>query len=572
MMPWRLVLGIFLACVVGCGEDVFELDEVEEDDGDDDSEPEPCSGEYGKTWYVSPEGAGWGWCTGLSPDPYVEGGAPFQSCAFSHPFHVLPPGHDALMDPGDRLIIAAGDYAMGAGALEGLHPELCGPDFGWDCAAASIPSGEDEEEPTCILGEGWDGECEEQAVVLSAVGGASHVLSLEGSSNVRVECLEITDGSECIWDHPDLTCSTWPEPAEPEGGLDGIYSAEAEHVTLRSLWIHGMPRDGIRAQEWSANWTLEDVVVTHNGWNGISFPSDGEPAWGEMRLVRVNASWNGCGEWWELPEYPVGCWNPEGDELGIGYGIESWFSAANWWIEDCDLSHNTSSGALIWAFEPEHGISIDRLRAEGNAGPQLDLGGDTAITNSLLISNCEFHAYNDYELSAVEPCNLGGTALSFYAFDGADLSLVNSTLFGQGAAMLDLYGYEEPDCLGSEVLALNNVFVGREGMYGIPSMVHDHELSCIGWIDAHHSVIHEISDAEEYWAFDDTNLNEDPGFEIFDLGDDDLFHSFRPELGSPPIDHGMLEDDDGLIPDHDFEDNPRPMGPGVDCGAYEIEQ
>jgi hypothetical protein len=559
---------LLLCCAAGCGEDLFSLDGREE--GFDDTELEACSGAYGATWYVHPDGGDWTQCTGLADAPYPGSGT-LQHCAFSHPFHVLPPGGEARMEAGDRLIISAGNYEMGYGDGWAGLSEACDPDYPWECATAPIPSGAEEEAPTCILGEGWDNGCGEYAVRLSAVHGASHVLSLVGTHNARIQCLEITDGSECISDHPELPCPGWPDPPDPQSGVDGIFGAEAEHVTLEHLWIHGMPRNGIRGEGWIANWDLADIQTTNNGWSGISFPFSEEydTTWEEMSLTRVTSSWNGCGEWLDEPASPAACWDVAGEEMAGGYGVEAWYSRANWFVEDCDFSHNTASGALITLFGEDAEIWIDRVSAEGNAGPQIDVGGDTTIWNSLLISNCEFHTLTDIPYGAVTPCKLEGPALAFGADDSADLSLVNSTLYGQLHPLVDIYVLEDEDCFDSEVTALNNIFLGTDD--GAPLLDLEPCLDAYE-IGVAYNLLHGISDSLEYCEIDPSNLCVEPQLEepSPDPGAVDLAPGFKPLPESPAVDHGLWEEDDGLIPDHDFDDTPRPLGEGVDCGAFEI--
>lgn len=568
MTLWRAAIAACLASVVaGCGEDVFPLDEREgETDGGD---TDPCSGEHGLTWYVREDGGDWLHCTGLADEPYPGSGY-HQQCAFAHPFHVLPPGGDPLMGPGDRLIIAAGSYDMGHGAPGATHPELCDADFSWLCTAPPIPPGKGEEQPTCVLGQGWDGECEDPLVVLSATGGASHVLSLEGSDHVRVQCLEITDGESCIDGHEWLPCPEPPELAESPVGQTGIVAEHAQGVTLEHVRVHGMAADGIRGTAELVDWTLEDVHAMYNGHNGISFDAESEfelVTWGDFDVTRVTSSWNGCIEPPSPEETPEAC----GQEGGVG--LSASLSAAEWWIDESDFSHNTNTGLRIARHESDGETVIDRLRAEGNAGVQLDISGEATVTNSVLVANCEFFALQEPPIDELGSCAAGGYAVQLGMFDGTTVAIVNSTIYGQGEALIAVLAADDEPCEETSIVALNNIYYGAESEIepvSLPWLIQDSECSETD-LELTHGILHGVEGAEELCAVSD-NFCESPGFAAPDPGEDPLHLALVPPLESLAIDTGLPNDDEDLIPPHDFLGRPRPIGAGVDRGAFEIEQ
>jgi len=145
-----------------------------------------------KTYYVRPKGGTRSQCTGLANTDYPGSGAN-KACAFNHPFQALAPRSTPLLKGGDTLIIASGKYRMGVGAS---GAGSCQTAYPWDCTMPAIPSGT-AAAPTKILGEGWSSGCKNPPQLYGAER-AYQVLNLRGSSNVRLQCLEITDHSSCV--------------------------------------------------------------------------------------------------------------------------------------------------------------------------------------------------------------------------------------------------------------------------------------------------------------------------------------------------------------------------------------
>jgi hypothetical protein len=539
----------------GCGEDVLALDASEEEDTD--GPVGPCSGAYGTTWYVSEEGGNDIRCNGLTDDPDPGAGVG-QDCAFSHPFYVLPPDGDDRLQPGDRLIIMPGDYAMGLDAWP------CEPDSAQQCTMAPVPEGLNEDQPTCILGSGWDQGCDDPPTLI-AVGGATSVINIEWASHVQLECLELTDGSECIAAHPELECPDGA-PEDLAYGENGIVAYSAQDVTLRNLHVHGFPVHGIFAA-FAADWTLDTVQVSFNGGNGIDLSSDEEISpEGEFHLTRVDASWNGCSE--IEPGEPFGCWS--GEELGedVGAGLSAGFSMAEWWIDDSSFSHNTGTGIEISRLEPSGTIQIDRLRAEGNRGAQLAVAGNATIENSLLLANCEF--FDDQPL--VDLCLAGGdhSAARFTTAGATEIVLVNNTLYGQGPALLTAIDLgDEWD--GPYISSFNNIYYGAEStFFPDPPVLADLTDCPVAAIDHAYDVIYGLdSDTIIICEENETNYCEDPLLTYTDPQTENLAEGMQPWEDSPAIDSGISSWEDIDAPDHDFLGEPRPQGPGFDRGAYE---
>jgi hypothetical protein len=445
---------------------------------------------------------------------------------------------------------------MGIGAL---GDDLCDPEFPWNCYMLPIPSGPDPNSPTRILGAGWDQGCSDPTE-LWGTEAAGRVVDLSGSSNVEIACLEITDHLGCVESHPkpSLRCDD-TELSHGNWAAVGIYAEDSANVLLRNLNIHGLARAGIQAGRLS-DWTLEDIRIAGNGWRGWDgdIPDTDDSNSGRLAFRRWTVEWNGCNETWPGGN-PGGCWG-ESDE-DHGDGVRTGDTVGTWVIEDSAFLHNTSDGLNLVHLLPGGSVEIRRTKAEGNAGNQIKTSGPTTIENSIVVGNCAFFEGQPFTFD-VDNCRALGNALSLELGRGDLVTVVNSTVTGQGDCLVSA------DCAagtdGSEsVLLLNNIFQGQERFlsYG--------ERTCLAFADAclpgpfefDYSVIADVKDGDCPGANDICNVAAglaDTGMRKFDA-------HLLPE--SPAIDSGLPVG--GLIPTDDFDGAARPIRNGVDRGAYE---
>jgi hypothetical protein len=405
------------------------------------------------TWYVRPDGGSPEQCTGQADAPYPGSGSG-QPCAWDHPFRALPPDDTPRIAGGDTLIIGSGSYRMGYGAH---GADNCETDYPWDCIMPPLPSGPDAAHPTRLLGAGWDTGCPTPPELWGAER-ADHILNLAGSSHVEIACLEITDHAGCVEFHADpaLACK---RDAYPYGdwAADGLYAEDAADVTLRYLDIHGLAEAGVRAGRLT-DWTVEDVRLAGNGWIGWEGDIDGDDSnAGTLTFRHWTVEWNGCVETYPGGQ-PAGCWDE--NVGGYGDGVGTGATGGDWIIEDSAFLHNTSDG-LDLLYHSEGGrIVLDRVRAEGNVGNQVKITGQAVITNSVLVGNCAFFDGQPFTYH-IESCRAMGNTLEVAYTGGEQVTLVNSTLYGQGDGLVGGGPREPGQCNGSEaVTARNNVFLG----------------------------------------------------------------------------------------------------------------
>ncbi|HZP67081.1 MAG TPA: hypothetical protein VFB32_12305 [Rudaea sp.] len=420
------------------------------------------------TYYVRPDGGTPAQCNGLSDAPYT-GDA---NCAWHHPFDALPPQGDGGAPPiglagGDTLIIGLGSYDMGADAPGANAYPACNANWPWDCFIAAVPSGTPDQ-PTRILGQGWDSGCP-AAPELWGSEHASRVLSLDGSSNVVVSCLEITDHSACIESHlggsGPLACNRSTPPYGPWASI-GLYARDSSNVHLENLDIHGMANSGVLAGRLH-DWSLNHVRIVANGWagwDGDLGEAAGSSNSGQMLFENLEIGWNGCSE-----NYPdtaiVGCWGQQ--EGGYGDGLGTNVTSGDWRFVNAYFHHNTQDGLDLLYADTTATISVEQSHAEGNAGNQMKLAGSPTVENSLIVGDCSYFAGVDF-MSGTNAAGGSGTGDICRAMGNA---LVLSVQPGLHARVQDDTILGEGDCL---ILAINgdqtsSVAIEHNALIGEPA-------------------------------------------------------------------------------------------------------
>jgi len=411
------------------------------------------SGQSTTTYYVRPDGGSSDQCTGLADAPYPGGTG--QPCAWDHPFRALPPDGTPRIAGGDTLIIGSGSYMMGYGAP---GDDNCYADGAFDCHMPPIPSGPDAANPTRILGAGWDTGCADPPE-LWGTQRPWFILNLTDASNIVIACLEITDHSDCVEFHSgDLACERDTYPFGPWAAI-GLYAEDSANVYLHHLNIHGLASGGVHAGRLT-DWTVEDVRIAGNGlvgWDGDLWDEHGDSNSGTMTFRRWTVEWNGCGETYPGEE-PTGCWDE--NVGGYGDGVGTGATGGDWIIEDSAFLHNTSDGLDLLYHSLGGSITIDRVRAEGNAGNQIKVTGQTTLTNSVLVGNCAFFEGQPFTYD-VDNCRALGNTLELSFMGGETVSVINNTLYGQGDGLVGAGPHDDGACNGSETLTgQNNLYLG----------------------------------------------------------------------------------------------------------------
>ncbi|MFC5568926.1 hypothetical protein ACFPN1_02465 [Lysobacter yangpyeongensis] len=380
-----------------------------------------------RTFYVRADGGDAVQCTGRADAAYPGSGSG-KACAWKSPEIALPPSGPARISGGDTLLIGAGTYRIGDNGY--LQP---------------IPGGRSAATPTRVIGKPGT------MPKIVGVGGIHRVLNLEGSSNVEVGRLEITDNSDCVFRHanPRVACNDAMAWARV-----GLYAKSSSNVWLHDLDIHGLAARGINAGLLS-NWTLDRVRINRNGtagWDG-NVGDRGSDS-GRMILRDVEIAWNGCGERVATGE-PWACWAQSAGGYGDGFGTTE--TGGTWLIEDANVHHNTSDGLDLRYMDGADGTSVTvrRLRAVANAGNQLKIKGNALVEDSVLVGHCSFFR-NRFFMGDEDLCRADGSTLQLVLTGGDTVTVRRNTIAGEGAVQI---GHSEGDD-SDRILVRDNLVMG----------------------------------------------------------------------------------------------------------------
>ncbi len=518
---------------------------------------------FAATRYVRTDGGDASQCNG-SADVAYPGSGSGLACAWKHPFFALPPGSAPRISGGDTLIIGPGSYMMGLGA-PGATSGSCVSSWSYDCHMPSIPSGPSAAMKTRILGKGFDQGCTAPPQ-LWGTERATPIIGLDGSSNVEVGCLEITDHSDCIESHcsngacgggsSQISQCVRENPPFGAWSSVGIKASASSNVWLHDLNIHGMANRGIVAGGLT-DWLVESVKLRANGWAGWDGDiGSGSSNHGTQTFRRFEVSWSGCGE-----RYPTGvifgCWAQE--EAGYGDGFGTATTGGSWVFEDSTFMHNTSDGLDLLYADGTGSITIRRVRSEGNAGNQLKTNGATSIVNSLVVGNCSYFE-GRYNMSAGDNCRALGNAVSLGMPANTTTNLDYNTITGEGDCLILNGGGA-----GSHLNVRNNALIGApdywDGVHGTP------QQTCLQYTDGPAITVaytrNLIWDVKNGACPSGSLCSAAPNIANAALSSFDPL----PMPGSVLLDAADLS----IANDNDLRGFPRPYGSGNDIGAIEFQ-
>jgi hypothetical protein len=390
------------------------------------------SAQAATTYYVRTDGGTAAECTGRADAAYPGTGTG-QACAWKSLHYALPAASVPRILGGDTVIVGPGQYPIGWEA-PGAAGGRCYAGGPYDCYLPPIPSGPSATEKTRILGKGYDTKCLAPPQLWGNER-VSKVLNLEGSSNVEVGCLDITDHSDCVESHSDpaARCQRDVAPYGPWASV-GVSANASSNVWLHDLNIHGLASRGIIAGGLN-NWTLDRVKIIANGWAGWDGDiGTGSSNSGAITLRQVEIAWNGCGERWQTGT-AWACWAQQAGGYGDGLGTAK--TGGQWLIEDSFVHHNTSDGIDLLYLDGAASTSVvvRRVYAAGNAGNQIKTKGVATIENSIVIGNCAYFDGRD-QMTFGDQCRAEGNALSMTLVAGQGAAVRHNTIIGQGDCLI----------------------------------------------------------------------------------------------------------------------------------------
>ena len=422
------------------------------------------------TYYVRTDGGDATQCNGLSDAAYTGAG---NNCAWGSLHVALPASGSARIAGGDTVIVGPGSYKIGYGAI-GAAGGRCYSGGPYDCYLAPVPSGTAQAK-TRILGKGHDAGCAAPPK-LWGTERVYNVLNLQGSSNVEIGCLEITDQSDCVEFHSN-SAAKCKRDAAPYGNWAsvGINAADSRNVHLHDLNIHGLAHTGIHAGRLT-DWTLERVKINANGWIGWDgdIGANSSNA-GNMIFRNVEIAWNGCGQKWQTGE-AWACWGQQSGGYGDGLGTNT--TGGAWLIEDSFVHHNTSDGIDLLYMDgaASSSVTVRRTYVEGNAGNQIKTKGQTLVENNIVVGNCGYFVGKDHMVYG-DNCRAQGNALSIGMVNGQTSTVRHNTITGEGDCLVLTGGGDS----SAKLVVQNNAMIGAPDLLatqgGYP------ELTCFHYAD-----------------------------------------------------------------------------------------
>lgn len=359
------------------------------------------------TYYVRVDGGDANQCNGRADAAYPGSGTD-QPCAWKNPDIALPSSGPARIDGGDTLLIGAGTYEVGNGGH--MQP---------------VPSGPSRSAPTRILGKSG------ARPKLVGVAGTHRVMNMDGSSNVELGNLEITDNSDCVYKHSNATAAC---TSSMPWARVGLYARDSSNAWLHDLDIHGIAARGINAGGLS-NWTMERIKLNRNGsagWDG-NIGDDGSNA-GKIVIRDIEIGWNGCGERVATGE-PWACWAQGTGGYGDGLGTTD--TGGQWLIEDAYVHHNTSDGLDLRYMDGADAtnVTLRRIHAVANAGNQVKVKGNSLIENSVMVGYCSYFR-NKFFMTERDMCRADGSTLQLVMTGNDTATVRHNTIAGEGAVQI----------------------------------------------------------------------------------------------------------------------------------------
>lgn len=425
--------------------------------------PTPAPGPGGKVWYVRTDGGLYGTtattCNGQHDAPYVGGNGP--NCAVKHPFEILGTKGGSpratRVAGGDTIIIKNGSYRMGHSPGE-YDSGACSSSWAYDCYMNAVPSGLSADAKTKIYGEGYASGCSRKPE-LWATHGAYMLLNLEGTSNVDIQCLDLTDHEDCggQWaggNRCDVASS-------PMFGAAGVRGWNGINNSFASVSVHGFAGSGMTLGKQS-DLSMTDVEIVGNGFVGLDQDNSahsGNNSWGgKNTFTRVKINWNGCAE-----NYPVnGGYNNCTDQNDTGYG-DGWGSPGggtegSYTFLDSQFLYNTSDGLdLLYMADPASQIVVERSRFEGNVGNAVKVGaGNVLLRNNIIIANCNYWAGKTFIAPHLSTCRAAGNAVVINLAAGSTFDAVNNTVTGESDILFAATGCGASD----RINIVNNIIHG----------------------------------------------------------------------------------------------------------------
>lgn len=465
------------------------------------------------TWYVRADGgtrfdsarisSGMsGQCNGKSDAPYP-GSGQNRACAFND-FRFLYDdqtyGNSAwVIAGGDTVIVRScvsvdGTPGCRIGYNQGqsrVDPWCAGGGGQEYCVAPPLPSGSPTN-PTQILGQNYAScSADSDKTLLHGGWDLYEIFSLVGSSNVQIQCFEMTGFSSC------RTAGDPPLPGDPPAAgfcsndlpwQDNLQAAIVTNsstasngpVSLQDLYMHRLTNRGVWGPIGGTINALR-VHIAYTGQTGWDF-DDGSGTHSTNGIFNLSNSvieWSGCQE--EYPDvHNVPALLCEDDQHGVvadGIGTPDTPLIAN--IDHTIVRYNTQDGIDLGHIDAFSGgpatVTYTADYSYGNEGQQLKWGGVTSaiVRDSVAVADCDRMLSQigdepDPKTHIGDTCRAAGDTLSFNNVPGGVTTLQNNTFYGYTTELM-LWGCWNAGSSGGascnppsslSLVLENNIFLG----------------------------------------------------------------------------------------------------------------
>lgn len=383
------------------------------------------------TWYVRPDGGTRytaanktdGQCDGTADAAYPGSGVN-QHCAFNdvrffwqdgsyatgtgdpnHPF----PAYGWIGQGGDTYLIRGSiadgvSYRIGYNT-DGTTANYCTSKTGvvecfgiaGDPGASGMPQPPNgtASQHTRILGANY-GNCHAQTARTRLQGGyaAGNVIEMGTAAYVDLQCLDITDGSDCGLATNTKVCSH-DTPVSDFANTGIGWNRLSNHDILTDIRIHGLASSGMGGSTGDGV-EMHYIDILGNagaGWNGDQL--DGTTGTGHLLVQNYSIIGNGCAELFPVTAdaFPYhDCTDQSSGGYGDGFGTATAAAPAPGWQVTFDqgvVAYNTQDGLDgLHLTGIGSSLAITRTLAYGNVGNQIKNGGSSpTVENNIIVGN-----------------------------------------------------------------------------------------------------------------------------------------------------------------------------------------